>query len=110
MLGHYLKTAVRNFKKNKFSFSINILGLSVGISATLLIAKYVGFNLSIDNFHQHKANIVLVQQNESKAGLERPEQPNTYWGHASKLQRKPDMHCRHIFFFHFLFYCPGRKP
>ena len=82
MLIHYLKTTLRNFYRNKVSFSINIIGIAVGLSASLLIAKYVGFNLSLDNFHHHKNSIVLVQQKEFKEGLPESERTNTYWGVA----------------------------
>lgn len=84
MLVHYLKTAFRNFSRNKLYFTINIIGLAVGISASLLLAKYAGFNLTIDNFHQQKDNIVLVEQREFKAGVQSEKQPSTYWG-AGKM-------------------------
>lgn len=80
MLIHYLKTAFRNLYRNKMYSSINILGLAIGISAALLLAKYVGFNLAYDNFHQHQERIVLVHQKEYNNGLTAAEQPYTYWG------------------------------
>ena len=52
MLRNYLTIAVRNLKKNKaFSF-INILGLSIGMAACLLIVQYVRFELSYDDFRR----------------------------------------------------------
>lgn len=80
MITHYLKTAFRNLYRNKVYSSVNILGLAIGISATLLLGKYVGFNLTNDNFHEHKDRIVLVHHKESNNGLAGTEQPFTYWG------------------------------
>lgn len=40
MLANYYKTAVRNFARNRFHTLINIIGLSIGIAFTLLIAAY----------------------------------------------------------------------
>lgn len=83
MIIHYLKTVLRNLSKTKLYSSINILGLAVGLAATLLLAKYVGFNLTFDNFHVNKDRIFLVQQKELKDGLHGLEQSNTYWGVAN---------------------------
>jgi len=41
MLKHYLKIAVRNFRKNKVLSTINITGLSAGLAVFLLITLYV---------------------------------------------------------------------
>ncbi|MFZ6011802.1 MAG: ABC transporter permease [Bacteroidota bacterium] len=52
MLGNYLTTAYRNVLKNKtFSF-INIVGLSIGLAACLLIFQFVSFEFSYDKFHE----------------------------------------------------------
>jgi putative ABC transport system permease protein len=82
MLRHYFKTVLRNLYRNKLYSSINILGLAIGIAATLLLSKYVGFNLTFDNSHLNKDRIFLVEQKEYKSGLQGSEQPNTYWGVA----------------------------
>ena len=51
MIINYLKVAFRNIWRHKgFSF-INILGLSVGMTACFLIFLYVRFELSYDKFH-----------------------------------------------------------
>src|ERR1019366_3764567 len=39
MFKNYFKAAFRNFKKNKITTVINVLGLSIGISAALIIFK-----------------------------------------------------------------------
>src|SRR5258708_36373184 len=40
MLANYYKTAVRNISRSRFHAIINIVGLSVGIAFTLLIAAF----------------------------------------------------------------------
>ncbi|WP_439474766.1 ABC transporter permease [Algoriphagus formosus] len=51
MFKNYLKIAFRNLRKNKIYSIINILGLSLGITASLLIVIFVLDELSYDNFH-----------------------------------------------------------
>lgn len=41
MLQNYFKLAIRNIMKYKFFSAINILGMSIGITACLLIVLYV---------------------------------------------------------------------
>lgn len=48
MLKNYLRTAFRQFRKNKVSTLINIIGLSVGISAALIICMIVQYDYSFD--------------------------------------------------------------
>ncbi len=48
MFRNYLQTAVRNFKKNKFYSFINILGLSLGITASAFILLYINEELGYD--------------------------------------------------------------
>jgi len=60
MLKNYLKIALRNIRKHKFFSAINILGMSIGIAACLLILLYVANELSYDRFHEHAARIYQV--------------------------------------------------
>ena len=55
MLKNYLTTALRSLWKRRAFSLINILGLSVGMTACFLIFLYVRFELSYDTFHL-KAN------------------------------------------------------
>ena len=57
MLRNYLRTAFRNLWRHKaFSF-LNILGLTIGMSACFLVFLYVRFELSYDNFHSKQDRI-----------------------------------------------------
>jgi len=51
MLKSYLKITFRNLLKNKVYSGINILGLSLGMAASILIIIYIVDELSYDKFH-----------------------------------------------------------
>jgi len=57
MFRNYLKTAFRNLKRNKSYALINVLGLTVGIAASLLIFLVIQYETSFDNFHKKKNSI-----------------------------------------------------
>jgi len=50
MLKTYFKIAWRNIRKNKLYSFINILGLTIGITASVLIGVYIMHELSYDKF------------------------------------------------------------
>lgn len=60
MLRNYLKIAFRNLRNNKIYSTINILGLSLGIAASVLIVVFVGDELSYDKFHPQTENLYRV--------------------------------------------------
>lgn len=63
MLKNYIRSAIRNFQKNKgFSF-LNIIGLAIGIASSLLIMQYVKYEKSYDTFHNDSDRIYRVQYN-----------------------------------------------
>ncbi len=51
MFKNYFKTAWRSILKNKTTSIINIAGLSVGISAAMLILLWVQNEINFDNYH-----------------------------------------------------------
>ncbi|HEY4656584.1 MAG TPA: ABC transporter permease, partial [Cyclobacteriaceae bacterium] len=51
MFQNYLRTAIRIMVRQKGYSAINVIGLSLGIAATLLIVLYVADELSYDRFH-----------------------------------------------------------
>ncbi len=51
MLKSYFVVAIRNVLKHKFFAAINILGMTIGIAASLLIILYILDELSYDKFH-----------------------------------------------------------
>ena len=68
MLKNYFKIAWRKVMKNKtFSF-INIAGLTLGMTACLLILQYVSFELSFDQFHKNVKDIYRVYNDRYQNG------------------------------------------
>ena len=60
MLRNYLKIAIRNLVRNRTFTLLNILGLSVGVAAALLLFMAVRFDLSFDQFHRDGDRIYRV--------------------------------------------------
>ena len=53
MFGNYVKLAFRILKRKRVFSVINILGLSIGITACLMILDYVNFEKSYDRFNKN---------------------------------------------------------
>ncbi|HTE09648.1 MAG TPA: ABC transporter permease [Chitinophagaceae bacterium] len=64
MLKSYLKLAWRNLIKNKVSSVINIGGLIVGLSTSILIMLMIVDEFSYDSFHENLSNIYLLEKNQ----------------------------------------------
>ena len=60
MFRNYLKTAIRNLKRNKVYAIINVLGMAVGVAACLLIFLVIQFETSFDKFHLNREHIYRV--------------------------------------------------
>ncbi len=60
MFYNHFKIALRIFSKNKLFSLINIAGLTIGISAYLLITQYIKFESSYDQYHQNIDDLYRV--------------------------------------------------
>jgi putative ABC transport system permease protein len=60
MLRNYIKTAIRNLKRQKAQSTINILGLAIGMTCCILILLFVRDELSYDKFHENHDRIYRV--------------------------------------------------
>lgn len=60
MFIHYAIVAWRNLIKYKYYSIVNIIGLSIGISACLTIFLIVRYELSFDKFHTRADSIYRV--------------------------------------------------
>jgi putative ABC transport system permease protein len=60
MIKNYFKIAFRNLWRHKVFSFINIMGLTVGMTACFLIFLYVKFELSYDSFHTKSDRIYRV--------------------------------------------------
>ncbi len=62
MIKNYLKVVWRNLWKHKLYSFINLTGLTVGITACILIFLYVQFELSYDRYHKQAKNIYRLTE------------------------------------------------
>lgn len=71
MFRNYLTVTLRNLKKNKWFSLINIVGLTIGITASLVIYLYIDQELSFDDFHENSERIYrITRSNENAGGME----------------------------------------
>ncbi len=88
MIKNHILIGFRNLVKYKVSTGINLLGLSTGMAAFVLIALFVKDELSYDKHHEHADNVFRVTvQNFNGDG----ETLQRQWafasaGHASRLK------------------------
>lgn len=57
MLFNYFKVACRNISRSLSHSLINVLGLSLGVTCSVLIYLLIRYHLSFDNFHKHADRI-----------------------------------------------------
>jgi putative ABC transport system permease protein len=57
MFRNYFKIAIRNILRSASSTTINVSGLSLGITCGLLIFSIIHYHLSFDNFHNNNERI-----------------------------------------------------
>lgn len=70
MLKNYLQIAFRNLKKHKGYSFINITGFAVGIACCILLALYVKFELSFDQYHENAARIYRLCVRGNQGGTQ----------------------------------------
>ena len=79
MYKNYLKIAIRNMLKSKVYSVINVLGLAIGMAATILILLFVQNELSYDKYHENSDRIYRV----SRAWLNADGEESLHLGHAA---------------------------
>lgn len=57
MIRNYLKTAIRNLLRSPMYTLINIFGLTIGITCSLMILIFIKHEFSFDRFHNKKDNL-----------------------------------------------------
>jgi putative ABC transport system permease protein len=68
MIKNYFKVAFRNFWRHKLFTLINVIGLTIGISAALVIYLMVHFDFTFDKFHKDGDRIYRIVTNFSFSG------------------------------------------
>ena len=70
MLKNYLVIAWRNIKRSKIYSIINIVGLAIGLTISLIIAFYVIDDITFDHFHDDADTIYRILSLEDSPGKE----------------------------------------
>ena len=60
MFKNYLKISIRNIKNQKSYSFINIFGLTIGLTCSILILFYIQYEFSFDKYHQNAEDIYRV--------------------------------------------------
>lgn len=68
MFKNYFTVAIRNLRRNKLFSLINILGLAIGISASLVIYLLVSYHFGFDTFQKDRDRIYRVVSNFNFSG------------------------------------------
>ena len=71
MIRNYLITAWRNIMRHKVFSLINLLGLALGMTVSIILFHYVYIELSFDNFHADKERVyrLISENNQTKSGI-----------------------------------------
>src|ERR1041385_7676793 len=85
MLKNYIKIAFRNLWRHRVFSFINIMGLTVGMTACLLIFLYVRFEMSYDTFHT-KANRIYRVVTDLKTPTETIKNSGPAWAVGPHVQ------------------------
>ncbi len=70
MLKNFVRIVVRNLVQRKMYSLINIFGLAVGLTCSILILAYVGFEFSFDRYHKNADRIYRVASKRTSQGTE----------------------------------------
>lgn len=88
MIQNYWTSAWRHLKKKKgFSF-VNILALTVGMAAALLILTYVLFEFSFDNMHTQKKHIYRVESTFHEGNELTDDWATSSFGYGSAMKNE----------------------
>jgi putative ABC transport system permease protein len=68
MFQNYLKTTYRHIAKSKVNFAFKLGGLTVALFSFLVIALYVSYQLSFDQFHEDYQNVYRVNSTRIEDG------------------------------------------
>ncbi|MFY0594004.1 ABC transporter permease [Roseivirga sp.] len=64
MLKNYFKIAFRNLIKRKITSFVNLMGLGIGITLTVLLILYANYELEYDTFHKSPENTYRLLRTE----------------------------------------------
>lgn len=80
MIESYFRIALRQLSKHKVFTAINILGMTVGLTAFVLIAQYIDYEMTFDRFHANVNQIVRLNYEKHKNGEVVQASSGTFYG------------------------------
>jgi putative ABC transport system permease protein len=87
MFNSYLKVAARNIAKHKYFSLINVFGLALGMSVSLLLISFYSFVSSFDDFHAQSESIYRIISTMEKGG-DKEELASVPLALANRLQQE----------------------
>lgn len=84
MVSNYIISAYRNLIRHKVFSIINLLGLGLGLTASLLLFQYAGFELNFDNFHGE--NVYRIRLDSYNGGSFENSSATSYYGESPELK------------------------
>ena len=82
MFLHFLKTSLRRLRIDKTLSLINIFGLVIGIASAFLLSKYIGYFLTMDDFHEQQDQLFAIHQTLNSDAVSDKYTKSTYNGMA----------------------------
>jgi putative ABC transport system permease protein len=86
MIKNYLKIAWRNLMKSKLFTSINVFGLSVGMTCCMLLLLYILSEVSFDKHQEHVNDLYLVRAENVQSNGEKMDNPRAPAPYAQALK------------------------
>jgi putative ABC transport system permease protein len=86
MLKNYLSIAMRNIRQNPLYAFINILSLSIGLAACIVVYLFINDERSFDAFHSKKENIYRLDEVQNFSGTNLQKVALSMPGMAPNLQ------------------------
>lgn len=81
---NYVKMATRQYKRNFGYAMLNLIGLTIGLLSTLLIAMYILDELSFDRFHEGHKNIYRLIRHDPANGSMADNTPSPWKPNMAK--------------------------
>ncbi|MBK8883203.1 MAG: ABC transporter permease [Bacteroidales bacterium] len=88
MFKRNLQAALRNQLKNKAFSIINILGLAIGISVSILIINFVSFEFSFDTMHSKQNQIYRVESRFYEGDIMTDDWATSSFGYGSAMSHE----------------------
>lgn len=69
MLANYVRIAFRNILKSKLFSAINLIGISIGMAASIFILYFILYETSFDGFHKNANSIYRIEIGTYRSGV-----------------------------------------